>query len=187
MLFFPLSTEHLGRRNDSRIVWACRYSVCRRGCTWFRSWYGQSNCKTITWTSGNSRCERSLVLYSDFVKHPNIICLMLKRNQISMFCKPPNQVRVLESVKRITKRNWSQLFILLVNTIGKILIEKAVAKPKRLIKCDGKWYSHCFASREIVPSNEFYDYDAKYVDGKSKAEIPAKLSPQLIKNYRRVL
>ncbi len=34
---------------------------------------------------------------------------------------------------------------------------------------------------EIIASNEFYDYDAKYVDGKSKAIIPAKLSPKIKK------
>ena len=28
---------------------------------------------------------------------------------------------------------------------------------------------------EIIPSNEFYDYDAKYVDGKSTAVIPARI------------
>ena len=32
---------------------------------------------------------------------------------------------------------------------------------------------------EIISSNEFYDYDAKYVDGRSTAVIPAKLTPAL--------
>ena len=35
-------------------------------------------------------------------------------------------------------------------------------------------------SGEIIPSNEFYDYDAKYVDGASRSEIPARLIPRLI-------
>jgi len=38
---------------------------------------------------------------------------------------------------------------------------------------------------EIVPSNEFYDYDAKYVDGKSLAIIPAKLPTELIKKIQK--
>ena len=37
---------------------------------------------------------------------------------------------------------------------------------------------------EIVPSNEFYDYDAKYVDGKSQAIIPAKLPSSLTKKIQ---
>lgn len=39
---------------------------------------------------------------------------------------------------------------------------------------------------EIIPSNEFYDYDAKYVDGKSQAVIPAKLPPKVIKEIQAV-
>jgi D-alanine-D-alanine ligase len=57
-----------------------------------------------------------------------------------------------------------------------------VKRPKHyLLDVEKKIKYPCFV---IVPSNEFYDYDAKYVDGKSKAEIPAKLSPQLIKKLQ---
>lgn len=37
---------------------------------------------------------------------------------------------------------------------------------------------------EIVASNEFYDYDAKYVDGKSEAIIPADLPEAVAKQIR---
>jgi D-alanine-D-alanine ligase len=39
---------------------------------------------------------------------------------------------------------------------------------------------------EIKPSNEFYDYNAKYLDGKSDTIIPADIEPQVaeqIRNY----
>jgi D-alanine-D-alanine ligase len=39
---------------------------------------------------------------------------------------------------------------------------------------------------EIVPSNEFYDYDAKYVDGKSEAVIPAKLTKPMVKTIQTI-
>ncbi|MCI8501870.1 MAG: D-alanine--D-alanine ligase [Oscillospiraceae bacterium] len=32
---------------------------------------------------------------------------------------------------------------------------------------------------QITPSNEFYDYNAKYIDGASKLDIPAKISPEV--------
>jgi D-alanine-D-alanine ligase len=38
---------------------------------------------------------------------------------------------------------------------------------------------------EIIPSNEFYDYDAKYVDGKSNTIIPAKLPAALVKKIQQ--
>jgi len=39
---------------------------------------------------------------------------------------------------------------------------------------------------EIIASNEFYDYDAKYVDGKSESVIPAKLAVSLIKKIQKM-
>ena len=39
---------------------------------------------------------------------------------------------------------------------------------------------------EIIASNEFYDYDAKYVDGKSQAVIPAKLPQQVVKEIQKI-
>lgn len=38
---------------------------------------------------------------------------------------------------------------------------------------------------EIVASNEFYDYKAKYVDNKSHIEIPAHISPEATEKIRR--
>jgi len=39
---------------------------------------------------------------------------------------------------------------------------------------------------EIIPSNEFYDYDAKYVDGKSMAVIPAELPRKVVRKIRQL-
>ncbi|GHO43743.1 D-alanine--D-alanine ligase [Ktedonospora formicarum] len=38
---------------------------------------------------------------------------------------------------------------------------------------------------EVIPSNEFYDYRAKYVDGKSQVIIPAPVSQELSQEMRR--
>jgi D-alanine-D-alanine ligase len=37
---------------------------------------------------------------------------------------------------------------------------------------------------EIVPSREFYDYEAKYVDGHSRTEIPATLDAEMNEQIR---
>lgn len=39
---------------------------------------------------------------------------------------------------------------------------------------------------EVVPSNEFYDYDAKYVDDRSELHIPAKISDPLTKQIQKL-
>jgi D-alanine-D-alanine ligase len=38
---------------------------------------------------------------------------------------------------------------------------------------------------EIIPSREFYDYEAKYLDDRSKSVIPAELEPSLAEEVRR--
>lgn len=39
---------------------------------------------------------------------------------------------------------------------------------------------------EIIPSNEFYDYRAKYIDGKSQEQIPANLSKEATEKVRQL-
>lgn len=39
---------------------------------------------------------------------------------------------------------------------------------------------------EIVPSGEFYDYDAKYIDNRSQLIIPAVLDPEITAEVRRL-
>ncbi len=58
----------------------------------------------------------------------------------------------------------------------KVIFEQGV-KEVREIECSVLGNDEPIASvpGEIVPSNEFYDYDAKYIDGKSTAVIPARL------------
>ena len=56
----------------------------------------------------------------------------------------------------------------------RILVEQAVASPRE-IECAVLGNDNPIASvpGEVVPSNDFYDYAAKYIDGKSALRIPA--------------
>lgn len=58
----------------------------------------------------------------------------------------------------------------------KILVEMAVPLARE-IECAVLGNDEPVASvcGEVIPSNEFYDYDAKYVDGQSRLKVPAKL------------
>jgi D-alanine-D-alanine ligase len=67
----------------------------------------------------------------------------------------------------------------------KILVEQGV-KNAREIECGvlGNDNPAVSVLGEIVPSNEFYDYDAKYVEGKTTEIIPAKLTKPLTKKIQ---
>ncbi len=69
----------------------------------------------------------------------------------------------------------------------KVLFEQGI-RNAREIECGvlGNDDPLVSAPGEIIPSNEFYDYDAKYVDGKSEAIIPARLPRHTVTQVQRM-
>lgn len=68
----------------------------------------------------------------------------------------------------------------------KIIVEEFV--DAREVECSVLGNDDPVASvpGEIVPCNEFYDYKAKYIDGKSGLIIPAELSPETTREVQRL-
>ncbi len=93
-----------------------------------------------------------------------------------VFVKPANTGSSVGITKAHNKREILQGLALAAEYDRKVIIEQG-ANNVREIECSVLGNSSPEASLpgEVIPSNEFYDYDAKYVDGKSRAEIPAKL------------
>jgi D-alanine-D-alanine ligase len=68
---------------------------------------------------------------------------------------------------------------------NKVLVEEFI--KGREIECSVLGNAHPIASvpGEIIPTHDFYSYEAKYIDEKgAKLEIPAKLSPDLVKKVQ---
>lgn len=124
----------------------------------------------------------------DFEKRKTKIINNIK-NEIKFPCfvKPSNSG---SSVGISKVKNISQLIkaIELASRYDyKILVEKAIANAREIeISVLGNERPFVSLPGEIKPSNEFYDYDAKYVDGKSSAIIPAKLDKKLIQEIQRL-
>ncbi len=67
----------------------------------------------------------------------------------------------------------------------KILIEEAVSAPREIeVSVLGNFQPRASVCGEVVPSNEFYDYDAKYVDNASELHLPAKLPAEVADKMR---
>ena len=68
----------------------------------------------------------------------------------------------------------------------KVLVEKGVENVRE-IECSviGGDSPEVSVLGEVIPCNEFYDYNAKYVDGKSKSIIPADLTADIVKEIQR--
>jgi len=128
-----------------------------------------------------------LLLRSEYHAHP-----MKARRRVETeigypaFVKPAN----LGSSVGISKvRNRAELYSAL-NLAGrydrKILVEKAI--DAREIECSvlGNDTPRASVPGEIVPVNEFYDYDAKYVQEGSKLIIPAKIGASKSREVREL-
>jgi D-alanine-D-alanine ligase len=68
----------------------------------------------------------------------------------------------------------------------KIVIEKAVPNAREIeVAVLGNDAPEASLPGEIIPSREFYDYEAKYLDEGSRSVIPADLEPDLVAEVRR--
>ena len=62
----------------------------------------------------------------------------------------------------------------------KVVVEKAVDKPLEIeVAVLGNDEPQASIPGQVIPSNEFYDFNAKYVDGASKLIIPAHIGKSL--------
>jgi D-alanine-D-alanine ligase len=69
----------------------------------------------------------------------------------------------------------------------RIVVERAVPDARE-IECAvlGNSKPQASVAGEIIPSREFYDYEAKYIDGMSRLEIPAQIEPAIADDVRRL-
>lgn len=103
------------------------------------------------------------------------------------FIKPAN----LGSSVGITKAHHSDELIKGLSEAftfdKKVLVEVSIEKARE-IECSVLGNDTPLASQpgEIIPCNEFYDYEAKYVAGKSQTITPADLAPELSEQVREI-
>jgi D-alanine-D-alanine ligase len=126
-------------------------------------------------------------LLHEFVENSKkIVGLIERKLHYPCFIKPAN----LGSSVGISKAHNRKELIEAIRLAGefdlKILVERSVENARE-IECSVLGNNQPIASvpGEIVPSNEFYDYDAKYVDGKSTAVIPAPLPKTVIAKIQK--
>lgn len=126
-------------------------------------------------------------LHPEFVGSENRWISRLERTlRYPMFIKPANLGSSIGISKAHNRKELIEAIHLAAEYDRKILVEKGIVRARE-IECSvlGNDKPEASVLGEIIPSNEFYDYDAKYVDGKSTAVIPAKLPKTLSKNIQR--
>jgi D-alanine-D-alanine ligase len=104
-----------------------------------------------------------------------------------IFVKPANTGSSVGITKAHTREELQKGMAEASTYDRKVIFEQGVVGARE-IECSVLGNDTPLASvcGEVIPSNEFYDYDAKYVDGASRAEIPARLPRRLSDRIRRM-
>ncbi len=101
-----------------------------------------------------------------------------------VFIKPSNAGSSVGVSKAHDRKELIEALSFAAKYDRKVLIEEFI--NGREVECAVLGNDNPIASTvgEIVPSNEFYDYNAKYIDGSSKTVIPADLPEETILRIR---
>jgi D-alanine-D-alanine ligase len=103
-----------------------------------------------------------------------------------VFVKPPNLGSSVGISKVKARGGLAEAIDLAASFDRKILVEAAVPNAREIeVAVLGNDEPQASVPGEIVPSREFYDYEAKYLDEGSAARIPAPLDPALAAEIRR--
>ncbi len=121
------------------------------------------------------------------IQKQNIVRLIEKEVRYPVFVKPANMGSSV-GISKVKNRQELINGISLAAKYDKKILVEAACPNAREIECSVLGNDEPIASLpgEVIPSGEFYDYDAKYVDGRSRSVIPAELSPKLVATIREL-
>jgi D-alanine-D-alanine ligase len=104
-----------------------------------------------------------------------------------LFVKPANLGSSVGISKVKGTKDLATAIALAAEFDRKVIVEAAVPHARE-IECAvlGNDEPEASVPGEIVPSGEFYDYQAKYIDSGSRLEIPAELPEAVVREVQRV-
>ena len=144
--------------------------------------------KLVFTAKGLPVCDYEVVLLRDWKNDERAVMQSaISRLGFPLFVKPAN----LGSSVGISKAKHAAELRDAITLAGefdrKIVIEAAVPNARE-IECAvlGNDDPEASVPGEIIPSREFYDYEAKYLDDASKTIVPAKLTRTQTKEVRRL-
>lgn len=122
------------------------------------------------------------------VRAPRKAVLAVERAlRYPVFVKPANTGSSIGISKAHDRKELLRAFPYAAQYDRKVIVEQGVRSAREIeVSVLGNDDPEASVPGEIIPSNEFYDYDAKYVDGKSSAVIPARISrttTRMVRDY----
>jgi len=104
-----------------------------------------------------------------------------------VFVKPANLGSSVGISKAKDRAGLGQALDVAARYDRKLLVEAAVPNAREIeVAVLGNDRPEASVAGEVIPSREFYDYEAKYLDEGSRIEIPASLTPAQTAEARRL-
>jgi D-alanine-D-alanine ligase len=128
-----------------------------------------------------------LILRSEWESHPVAVYERIEKSlPYPLFVKPANLGSSVGISKAHNRSELEPALALAAQYDRRILVEKGI--DAREIECAvlGNDYPEASVPGEVVPVNEFYDYEAKYLKKGSELVIPARLTPRQAQQVRDV-
>ena len=144
--------------------------------------------KILFTAAGLPVCPYRVVLRHDWLRDRNAIAADLEGALgYPLFVKPANLGSSVGISKAKSRAGLIDAMDLAGSFDRKIVIEAAVVDVRE-IECAvlGNEAPEASVPGEVVPSREFYDYEAKYIDDGSKVFIPAEIGPRTAADIRRL-
>jgi D-alanine-D-alanine ligase len=115
----------------------------------------------------------------EFKANPHSIVVKIEKEiGYPCFVKPANSGSSVGISKAKNRKQLKIAIALAIKYDRKILVEQGIDDAREIeVSVLGNDDPAVSVPGEIISSNEFYDYNAKYVDGKSKDVIPADIPP----------
>ena len=142
--------------------------------------------KLVFAAKGLSICDYEVVLKHEWQRDEHAIMhRVVSRLGFPVFVKPANLGSSVGISKAKHAVELRAAIALAAEFDRKIVVEAAVPNARE-IECAvlGNDEPEASVPGEVIPSREFYDYEAKYLDEGSRTEIPARLTPQQVADIR---
>ena len=142
--------------------------------------------KQLTAQAGIPSVDYLAVRDSEWTSKPNEILQMIEdRFAYPIFTKPANLGSSVGIAKCHNHQELKQGIMEALRYDRKCVVEQGIEKAREIeVALLGNDAPQASVPGEIISSNEFYDYDAKYVDGKSREVIPADLPQGIVKQIQ---
>ncbi len=123
----------------------------------------------------------------EFKSSSAYILRRLKKLSLPLFVKPANAGSSVGISKVKQGRDLMAAIKLALKYDNRIIVEQSIEKAMEIeVAVLGNHKPQASIAGQIIASNEFYDYDAKYVDGKSRSVIPAPLPTSVMNKVREL-